>query len=557
MPLVSHLVSVASTEGHTNLKVFTKPENENIFTGLGFHLIARAPKAILMENGRGLEDYLASLPRTAFCHPEHPTVPERCPELAEGPVEGSSGVIVMNANPFTLGHQYLVRKASEAVGQLFIIPVRDDIAGGFPYEERLAMIKAGTEGLATVVGGSGYQISETTFPTYFLKDLSDVSETQIRLDLDLFGRHIAPVLGATVRFVGSEPADPLTARYNALMKEILPGCGISVVEIPRLVFPSDSPCHPEHPSVPERCPELVERSVPAGGLEGRSEGSVPVSASDVRQSLTEGHFREAAALTPKTTWPYLVAGLMSRAMRIELDAPCKPGLVDPSGNGAHTDMDYALMAKSISTLRRWFSLMAKYGLEHEQADAAALRQMGLDAEKDMLTCTGGVNTHRGAIFSMGLAVVAAMQAWRDFDLTEVSMMSRISQVAHKLHQSTGTHGDAVNQAHGTKGALAMAQDGYADLFSNWLPFYETLKSNEWQNQRTLLRIIASLDDTNVVHRAGADAARMVKQEAFELNEHFDEPSYRTFCQKMTNLNVSPGGAADMLALTIFIYSIFH
>ncbi|MBR1927982.1 MAG: triphosphoribosyl-dephospho-CoA synthase, partial [Bacteroidales bacterium] len=406
MPLVSHLVSVASTEGHTNLKVFTKPENENIFTGLGFHLIARAPKAILMENGRGLEDYLASLPRTAFCHPEHPTVPERCPELAEGPVEGSSGVIVMNANPFTLGHQYLVRKASEAVGQLFIIPVRDDIAGGFPYEERLAMIKAGTEGLATVVGGSGYQISETTFPTYFLKDLSDVSETQIRLDLDLFGRHIAPVLGATVRFVGSEPADPLTARYNALMKEILPGCGISVVEIPRLVFPSDSPCHPEHPSVPERCPEIVEGSVPAGWLEGHSEGSVTVSASAVRQYLTEGHFREAAALTPKTTWPYLVAGLMSRAMRIELDAPCKPGLVDPSGNGAHTDMDYRLMKGSIDVIRRSFIRHIPMILP---SLTPGLTAFGKTIEKDVLEYTGGVNTYRGAIFSLGLTAVAALK----------------------------------------------------------------------------------------------------------------------------------------------------
>ena len=98
------------------------------------------------------------------------------------------------------------------------------------------MIRQGCDGLADVVEGSDYQISAATFPTYFLKDLSDAAETQMRLDIDLFGRHIAPALGARVRFVGTEPSDPLTARYNALMKELLPKYGVDVVEIPRLTL---------------------------------------------------------------------------------------------------------------------------------------------------------------------------------------------------------------------------------------------------------------------------------------------------------------------------------
>ena len=256
-PLVSHLISLASARGILELKLFTKPENQAIFESLGFHLLASAPKAILMENGRGLERYCAYLKGFAK--------------------EGRCGVVVMNANPFTLGHLYLLEQAASQVDTLYVIPVKEDLSQ-FPYTERLAMIKAAVGGESeenyflcsssknqfssekiapgssswqkigfsqsvaknnflpskvVVLEGSDYQISAATFPTYFLKDLSDAAETQIRLDLDLFARHIAPALNASVRFVGSEPLDALTNHYNTLMREVLP---IEVVEIPRLKF---------------------------------------------------------------------------------------------------------------------------------------------------------------------------------------------------------------------------------------------------------------------------------------------------------------------------------
>ena len=210
-PLVSRLIAIGAERGYTNIKVFTKPENIAIFGSLGFRTLASAPKAVLMENGSGLKDYLDSMtPRS------------------------DSGIIIMNANPFTIGHEYLIEKALEQVGHLFVIVVREDVSR-FPYAERLASVKAACAGLknVTVCEGSSYQISAATFPTYFLKELTDASETQMRLDLDLFCRHIAPALGATVRFVGSEPEDALTARYNELMKELLPSYGVRLVEIPR------------------------------------------------------------------------------------------------------------------------------------------------------------------------------------------------------------------------------------------------------------------------------------------------------------------------------------
>ena len=490
VPLISRLISVASERGYTNVKVFTKPENRSVFESLGFKLLAEAPKAILMENGRGLEEY--------------------CNYLRG---HRASGVIVMNANPFTLGHRYLVEQASlsfrapEGRRNLTIIPVKED-ASRFPYSERLAMIRSGSGDMADVVEGSDYQISAATFPTYFLKNLSDAAETQMRLDIDLFGRHIAPALGAHVRFVGTEPADPLTARYNALMKELLPKYGVEVVENSRLT-----------------------------DLES------PVTATRVRSLLDAGLFKAASALTPESTWPYLLADLAERALKMELDTPLKPGLVGPDSVGAHKDMDYDVMRKGIAAIRPFFARMAMAGTPDE------LRQLGIDAEAAMLAATGGVNTHRGAIFALGLALYR----------------QPIAETAALLDNGTSKRREA-----GIRGAMQMAKDGYKELFEDWLPYYRSIKAEEYGLQKTLLRIMATLDDTCVIHRVGYERAMAVKDEAKALLKEIPGHAgnaeavmadlighLKELCERYAAEGISPGGAADMLALTFFIDSIFN
>ena len=514
VPLVSRLVSVAAERGFTNVKVFTKPENQAVFESLGFRLLAEAPQAVLMENGRGLEDYCAYL---------------------RG--HRADGVIVMNANPFTLGHRFLVEQASmsfrapEGRRNLVVLPVKED-ASRFPYAERLEMIRRGCEGIADVIEGSDYQISAATFPTYFLKNLSDASETQMRLDLDLFGRHIAPALGATVRFVGSEPADPLTARYNALMKEILPSYGVQVVEIKRL----------------------------------KSSDGRFVSASRVRHQLDRGSYSAAKALTPASTWPYLMADLAERALRMELDAPLKPGLVGPDSNGAHGDMDYTLMRRSIAAIRPYFSRMALAGSADE------LRQLGIDAEKAMLAATGGVNGHRGAICALGLTLRAANCEMQDVDY-KILMQNRLVQIAqgifdksltvNNMHSTALSHGAEAKEKYGTKGARDMALDGYRSLFALWHPYYHGIRKQPLALQRTLIHLIASLDDTCLIHRVGYERAGQLREEASEI---FGEIAHGTDYERMESLlkglctryaaeGASPGGAADMLALTVFIDSL--
>ena len=507
--LVSHIISLHQGE---NLRVFTKPEYSPLFEDLGFKLLAQAPEAVLLENGRGLDDYCRYLEGRGYypqnrrfaTPPINGPLPFRecispyCPQgdilpfgvrprVATGSGDNTPvhtpdiGVIVMNANPFTRGHRYLVEKALERVESLVIIPVKED-AQEFTYEERREMIRKGCEGLpVTVAEGSDYSISALTFPTYFLKDLSKAAETQMRLDLDLFGRHIVPALKADVRFVGTEPDDKLTARYNALMKEILP---IPVVEVER--------------------------------LEG-------VSASKVRSAK----YPDAAAMTPESTHPYLLARLIEKALLAELDTPMKPGLVGPDGNGAHADMDYDMMKRGAAAIRRSFT--ANIGLLPD------ITAFGKAIEADVLAVTGGVNTHRGAIFALGLMAVAALQK------------RNIAALAAGLKQPEGTHGAA---ARGAKGALKMAQGGYSELREDWLPLYRSLEGDPFRMQKTLLKIMSTLDDTCVIHRAGESRAKEIKADAAFLLGHFGEKSLQEMNERLCAARVSPGGSADMLALTV-------
>ncbi|MBQ3872465.1 MAG: [Bacteroidales bacterium] len=483
-PLVSRIIQDASLHGIHNLKVFTKPQYRALFESLGFRMLAQAPLAVLLENGRGLAAY--------------------CEYLRSMRRSGRSGVVVMNANPFTLGHRYLLSKALEQVDTLYVIPVKEDVSM-FPYAERKAMIEAAGLGDRVVVPeGSSYTISAATFPTYFLKDLSAASEEQMRLDLDLFANHIVPALGAAVRFVGSEPSDSLTARYNTLMKELLP---VEVVEIERLKI--------------------------QGGY---------VSASKVREYLNNGMFEKASAQVPETSRPYLLAELAERALRMELETPLKPGLVCPESAGAHKDMDYSVMLKGIAAIRPFFAPMVS------APNADYLRRLGIEAEEAMLAATGGVNTHRGAIYSFGLVLNAVAREMQGVD-KQAFIQNACSKNAESILNNTLK--DSKMHFTGTRGAREIAFTGYRQLFEDWLPFYR----KERNIGRLLIYIISSLDDTCIIHRAGEKRALEVRREAEQLLNNYTEDNIRRMCERFREENISPGGAADMLALTIFIDSV--
>ena len=601
--LVSHLISHANQEGYGCIKLFTKPKNRQLFESLSFRLLAEAPEAILMETGiGGISNTVEALKKikeesekykeyNKECKEDNKECKEdnkECKEDSKKCKENTSylntstpqhlntsylntstpqhlnttmqptGCIVMNCNPFTLGHRYLIEQAAKQVERLYVMVVREDCSL-FAYTERKAMVEQGVADIenVSVIDGSDYAISRATFPTYFLKRLDDAADTQMLLDLDLFRRHIAPALGATVRFVGTEPTDQLTRRYNQLMHEALK----DVREINRL----------------------------------EKDGNA-VSASRVRKAMEEGDMNTIRQLVPPTTLPYIIAHLATQALQAELDTTPKPGLVDKDNNGAHRDMDYALMQLSINTLHPYFVRLAFLGFADTLPSHTVIRDAGIEAEKAMLEATNGVNTHKGALFSMGLAVVAAAYEEKKAAANKEergkereeeylsSLQLTIKALAASFPDTSGTHGSKAKQlSNGTttiKGALDNAREGYEKLFAEWLPFYnERRKSHDAHAlHKTLLRIMCDLDDTNVIYRTNVATAEEVKQEARALLASFEEAyaaedkekcasaieekcasaellALKDMDRRYTERNISPGGAADMLSLTVFIGSI--
>lgn len=250
--IVSHLVDVEAQQGRFRLFLYTKIDAAKFFGDLGFHEIAQVDHTLVfMENRRdGFRRYLRDLEQTRR--------------------EGRSAALVMNANPFTLGHLYLAETAASNCDTLHLFVLSED-ACLVPFTARRRMVEAGVAHLPNVIlhDSGPYIISSATFPSYFFKDKASVIEGHARLDLAVFSQ-IAQALNITARYVGEEPSSMVTGRYNQLMAEELPKRGIECVIIPRK----------------------------------EAEG-VPISASTVRTCLKNGDLRTLRKLVPPTTLEFL------------------------------------------------------------------------------------------------------------------------------------------------------------------------------------------------------------------------------------------------------------
>lgn len=223
LKLLTELLTLAYELNRSELFLFTKAENLALFSGAGFWPIARSgERAVLLENSsERLMRYYRQL------------------ALYRRPGK-RIGAIVMNANPFTLGHRYLIEQAAARCDWLHLFVVKED-ASQFSYADRWALLEQGTGDLTNVTlhPGSAYLISRATFPGYFLKDRGVVDDCHSEIDLQLFRQHLAPALGITHRFVGDEPFCSLTRAYNQRMQAYLSdpkieGQPIELVELPRL-----------------------------------------------------------------------------------------------------------------------------------------------------------------------------------------------------------------------------------------------------------------------------------------------------------------------------------
>lgn len=252
--LITELIKLAADYGRTHLHIITKPEMAAKLSGLGLREIAVAyPYAAMLEfGGRGVDRFTAYLREAA----------------RNKPVKRAA--LVMNCNPFTKGHRYLIQKAAEENDWVFVLVVEEE-KSEFSFRDRYQLIQEGTSDVQnlTMIASGKYIVSSLTFPTYFTKQ-ENLAAAQAALDTEIFGTVIAPALGITRRYVGSEPANYVTEVYNMALKERLPKYGIEVVVEPRL----------------------------------ETEGKV-ISASAVRRALKERKLQTARQMVPDTTWNYL------------------------------------------------------------------------------------------------------------------------------------------------------------------------------------------------------------------------------------------------------------
>ncbi|GAP02684.1 [citrate [pro-3S]-lyase] ligase [Fructobacillus pseudoficulneus] len=263
--VVSALEMALAQAGHFQIFVFTKPQYQQSFEHVGFNTLAKTDYGLILEKGTpNITTYRANLPKK----------PESAQTVAS---------IVMNANPFTKGHRYLVEQAAQQNDFVYVFVVNQDVSL-FATAERTKLVQEGTADLdnVVVVNGGDYMVSYLSFPAYFIKDQDQAIRYQTALDASLFKEQIAKPLGIQTRYLGTEPKSHTTALYNETLMAILPP-EVTVKEVPRLT---------------------------------QTDSEQVVTATAVRALIKEGQLDQLTHLVPKTTAKFIQDHLAELQNRI-------------------------------------------------------------------------------------------------------------------------------------------------------------------------------------------------------------------------------------------------
>jgi len=253
--LMTNMMQFMQFKGIYRYSIFTKPNSVKSFKYFGFGEVVRVEDAVLMEYpDNRLNKYLIKL-KNSF----------------ENLLSGTIGAIVMNANPFTLGHEYLIKTAKNECDHLIIFVVEEN-ASVFTFDERFELINSGVKDMNNVhvIPSGPYIISLNTFPGYFLNG-KNKSSIHGELDISIFGSCIANILDIEIRFVGTEPYCVNTSKYNDVMKRILPIYDVKVREIERI-----------------------------------EENNEVISASRIREAVRNDGLEDIRLLVPDVTYDFLV-----------------------------------------------------------------------------------------------------------------------------------------------------------------------------------------------------------------------------------------------------------
>lgn len=252
--VISYLINQAALLNQFHLFVFTKPIYIKSFEYVGFKLLAQVKNGAVLETGiPNINDFITNLPRV------------------DNQENKKIATIVANANPFTLGHRYLVETASKENDFVYVFVVRED-ASLFSFTQRFDLVKKGTSDLKNVfvVSGDEYMVSYATYPAYFLKDDNHVGTFQAALDATLFKNKIAKPLNITRRYLGTEPYSKTTDVYNEELTRILP---------------------------PEIEVKIINRA--------KNENGEIITATKVRKAIKDNDKLRIKYLVPKTTNEYI------------------------------------------------------------------------------------------------------------------------------------------------------------------------------------------------------------------------------------------------------------
>ncbi|MEP9386313.1 triphosphoribosyl-dephospho-CoA synthase MdcB [Mesorhizobium sp. KR9-304] len=258
-------------------------------------------------------------------------------------------------------------------------------------------------------------------------------------------------------------------------------------------------------------------------------------------------------------------GMAADALLAELDTWPKPGLVSPFDNGSHDDMDYGTFLRSIDVLRPFYAELADAG--GAGADMDELRRIGRLAEDAMLAVTGGANTHRGAIFALGLLCAAAGAARAERSCLSAEWLART--VAERWGRDImrgpiplNSHGSAALRRFGSGGARAEAASGFPHALRIGLPALRAGRAlagkEEPARVHAFFALLAAMEDTNLLHRGGVEGLRDARRAAsdFLLAGGVGGADWlahaTTVHRRFVARRLSPGGSADLLAVTIFL-----
>ena len=254
--LLTHITDVEFDRGIYDTFIFTKHENKSIFEGMGYRSVYSTGSVILLEGGTAnVKKYVDNM-----AEKNHMS-------------NNKKAAVVMNCNPFTNGHRYIVEKASSENEEVVVFIVEEN-RSVFPFDVRLDLAINGLSDLKNVkvIPGGKYIISSFTFPSYFIKKEDERLYEYTKLDAGIFGKYIAPEFNINKRYIGCEPNCNVTNAYNNTLLNVLPDYNVDVI--------------------------LVERLMKNGTV---------ISASDVRKYLMLGDMMQIKGIVPETTYRFLLS----------------------------------------------------------------------------------------------------------------------------------------------------------------------------------------------------------------------------------------------------------